>query len=123
MRALAWIGLVLSLLVGCGDSDGPGGAFSDDVCAEVCSWPDECFALAGVSFEDVDCIVACEQSIDAVGELCLQTINDAVQCLGTCIEAEITDDDIVRCQEAAQAIGPACDPEASELLPGLGVRP
>ena len=73
----------------------------------MCGWPDDCFAQLGVNGSD--CRQACEESVDSVGLACLQAIHDGVACLGTCDPEAITNEDVVRCEAAAQAIDSACE--------------
>jgi hypothetical protein len=110
MKTLTWMGIVLLLLVGCGDSNDSGAArTAAELCDQVCGWPDDCFSEFGVPVQDAECIQACEASVEAVGMACLQAIHNTIECVGTCNPDAITDDDIARCQSAARAIESSCD--------------
>jgi len=110
MKVLAWMGLALLLLVGCGDSGNNGSArTAGELCDEVCGWPDACFAELGVPVEDAECLQSCEASVEVVGLPCLQAINNTVSCLGTCDFNALTDQQILACQDEAEAISAACD--------------
>ena len=110
MKSLAWVGMLVVVLAGCGDSDGAGPGFSGGtLCDDVCSWPSSCFDEFAPSLSDAECVDSCNQSIDFFGDACLQAINATVYCLGTCSEDEITIEDIERCQGTALQIDSACN--------------
>ena len=110
MKTLAWMGMTLLLLVGCGESNAPGAAFSgDSLCDEVCGWPDACFEALGAPLGGADCMEACEASVDAVGAACLGAIADTVNCLGTCDVESITESQALACQDEAERISSSCD--------------
>lgn len=102
--------MTLLLLAGCGDSNGEGSARNaGELCDQVCGWPDTCFSELGVEIQDGECMQSCEASVDVVGLPCLQSINDTVACLGTCDFDALTDQQILNCQDEAEAISAACE--------------
>jgi hypothetical protein len=110
MKSLAFVGMILLLLGGCGDSGNGGSAgTAGGLCDQVCGWPDVCFAELGVPLEDAECIQSCEASVEVVGLACLQAINNTVACLGTCDFNALTDQQVLACQDEAQAISAACE--------------
>ena len=110
MKSLAWTGMVLVLVIGCGDSGKNGTArTAGELCDEICGWPDACFVELGVPIEDAECVASCEASVEGVVVPCLQAINNTVACLGTCDFDALTDQQILACQGEAQAISAACD--------------
>ena len=110
MKSLASVGMLLLLLAACGDSGTNGSArTAGELCDQVCGWPDACFAELGVPVEDAECVASCEASVEVVGLACLRAINDTVSCLGTCDFDALTDQQILACQDEAQAISTACD--------------
>jgi hypothetical protein len=110
MKSLAWMGMILLLLAGCGDSGTNGSArTAGELCDQVCGWPDACFVELGVPVEDAECVASCEASVEVVGLPCLQAINNTVSCLGTCEFDALTEQQILACQGEAEAISTACD--------------
>ena len=109
MRAGAWIGMVVLLLAGCGDSGSGAPRTSGELCDQVCGWPDQCFTELGVPVSDATCVSDCMQSVEVVGFACLQAIASTVDCLGTCDFNALTDADIQRCQGVAQSVSNACE--------------
>ena len=110
MRTGVFLGLIVLLLAGCGDSDSSGAArTSAEVCDEVCGWPDQCFVELGVPLADATCVSDCMQSVEVVGLACLQAIAGTVSCLGTCDFNALTDADIQRCQGVAQSVVDTCE--------------
>jgi len=98
------------LFGGCGDSgEGRTARTAGELCDEVCGWPDACFAELGVPVEDAECAQSCEASVEVVGLPCLQAINNTVACLGTCDFNALTEQQILACQDEAEAISAACD--------------
>jgi hypothetical protein len=54
-------------------------------------------------------VASCEASVEVVGLPCLQAINNTVSCLGTCEFDALTEQQILACQDEAEAISTACD--------------
>jgi hypothetical protein len=52
---------------------------------------------------------SCEAQVGLVGLDCLTTILDTVACLGTCDFQSLTEEQILDCQDEAQAIQSACE--------------
>lgn len=101
---------MIALLTSCGDSGENGAArTAGELCDEICGWPDACFAELGVPVDDGDCLPTCEASVEVVGLGCLQAINNTVSCLGTCDFEALTNEQILDCQDEAEAIAAACD--------------
>ena len=110
MKSLAWMGLALLFVIGCGDSGRDGTArTAGGLCDEVCGWPDQCFVALGVPLQGSECMQNCEVSVDAVGVACLGAIVDTVDCLGTCDIESITEQQALACQGQAEAIAAACE--------------
>lgn len=109
MKSLAWMGMALLLLVGCGDSNDNGGArTANGLCDEVCGWPDSCFAELGVPMQG-DCMESCTASVDVVGIACLGAIADTISCLGTCDLNDLTEEQVLACQDEALRISDTCE--------------
>jgi len=110
MKNLAWMGMTLLLLASCGDSGGRGDArTANELCEQVCGWPDQCFAELGVPLEDAECVQSCEASVEVVGLPCLRAMNDTISCLGTCDFEMLSDQQILSCQDEAEAILATCE--------------
>jgi len=110
MRLLASMGMALLLLASCGDSNGLGAArTAGELCDEVCGWPDMCFAELGAEIQGDQCVDACVQQVDVVGVDCLRAIANVVSCLGTCDFESLSNDQILACQDEAEAISAACE--------------
>ena len=110
MKTLTWMGMVLLLVAGCGDSGTNGTArTAGSLCDEVCGWPDQCFAELGAPLNDGDCMAECEASVEVVGVACLGAIANTVSCLGTCDFESISQAQAEACVDEAQAISAACD--------------
>ncbi len=109
MKSLAWMGMALLLLAGCGGSDDNGAArTANGLCDEVCGWPDSCFAELGVPMQG-DCIESCMASVDVVGIDCLGAIADTISCLGTCNVNDLTNEELLACQDQALRISNTCE--------------
>jgi len=76
---------------------------------EVCGWPDMCFAELGAEIQGDQCVDACVQQVDVVGVDCLRAIANVVSCLGTCDFESLSNDQILACQDEAEAISAACE--------------
>lgn len=110
MKTLTWMGMVLVLAAGCGDSGGSGTArTAGGLCDEVCGWPDQCFAELGAPLNDGDCMAECEASVEVVGVACLGAIADVVSCLGTCDFESIGPAEAEACADQARAISDVCE--------------
>ena len=104
MEVMRWVGIGiigLGLIAGCGDS-------SADACSSLCdgvaqSCLDEFDIPAG------DCFDTCQSQIDAVGEKCVTAIADTIKCLGTCEEDELSEADLLACQDEALRINDHCE--------------
>ena len=107
VRILVGLGL---LLLGCGGSDAGTARTGEQVCGEICGWPDECYVQLGVPAQDpAQCVQSCEAQIDLVGVECLVAISNTVECLGTCDVESLTDEELLACQDEALAISSACE--------------
>lgn len=106
-------------IVACGDAaegssrDGAGGEVGqprtvDQICDEVCGWPDECFVAFSVPVAG-DCTATCESSVEQVGAACVEAIADTVACVGTCDLESVTEQQALACQDDAERISVACD--------------
>jgi hypothetical protein len=109
MRAWGILGLALLLLSGCGDSNMGEARTAEQVCDEICGWPDACFVQLGVPVQGAECVQSCEAQADLVGVGCLRAISDTVDCLGTCDFESLTDQQILNCRGVALAIESACE--------------
>jgi hypothetical protein len=104
------MGMTLLLLAGCGEGDVSGGArTAGALCDEVCGWPDMCFEQFGAPIQGDECVQACVQQVDVVGVACLAAIADTVSCLGTCDLESLTQEQLLDCQDKAEAIAASCD--------------
>ena len=106
MRAWGLLGFALLLLGSCGDSEA---RTAEQVCDEICGWPDECFVQLGVPpVERAECVQSCEAEAEMVGLDCLRAISDTFDCLGTCDFESLTDQQLLNCREVALGIDSAC---------------
>jgi hypothetical protein len=81
-----------------------------EACGEVCGLPDQCFVELGLGFEPgAECVQSCEAQVSVVGVDCLTAISDTVSCLGSCDFNALTEQQILDCQDEAQAIQSACE--------------
>ena len=92
-------------MLGCGGSDAGTARTEEQVCAEICGWPDECYLELGVPAQDADqCAQSCEAQIDLVGVDCLIAISNTIECLGTCDVNSLPAEPLLACQGEALAI-------------------
>ncbi|MEM7435653.1 MAG: hypothetical protein AAF436_10915 [Myxococcota bacterium] len=104
------IGFAMMLLIGaCGDSGSGTPRSASGVCAELCSFPSECYVELGVPVPDDNCAEVCEAQIDVVGLACLRSILVTFECVGTCNIEEASEARLQACQDEALAISSACE--------------
>jgi len=110
MERLVLLSTLTLLLAACGDSGlGSGPRTLNQVCDEMCGWPDACFVQLGVPAPGSDCVQSCGAQAEIVGVDCIGAISDTISCLGTCDLESITQEQALACQDEAQAISNACD--------------
>jgi len=109
MKVFVGVFLCAMGLYACGDAGEPGVPRAVQACNDICNLPDQCFEELGVPVQGSDCVSSCEAQIDVVGVDCIVAITDTIDCLGTCDVDALTQEELLACQDAALAIGPACD--------------
>lgn len=96
---MLWLGL---MLVGCGDD-------AADACNSLCDGQSgDCLAEFGLQSED--CFDSCQAQVDQVGEKCMSAIAATLECLGTCDPEELSEADLLACQDEAFAVADRCEP-------------